>query len=56
LNPQNIKFSAENQNIWVVNRSADIRPYGIVLIEHKKGYPSPLAQFGENFDYNKYKD
>lgn len=60
LRPNSIKIPQQQtkQNIWVVNNSASIRPYGIVLIEDSAvmKYPPPVEQFGENFKYSKYKD
>ncbi len=58
LRPEEIRIPKEKQNYWVVRNSAAIRPYGIVLIENKdrKAYPQPAVQFGENFNYEKYRN
>lgn len=42
----------------MINKSEAIRPYGIILIENSiaVNYPSPMQQFKEGFEYEKYRE
>lgn len=48
----------ENNIYWVINKSKDVRPYGIILVEKtaKVGYPSIQQQFKKEFVYTDFKD
>jgi hypothetical protein len=56
VNPKAIKI-CNSDNIWVVNDSKDIRPYGIILVDIKKvkEYPTVEKQFNKRFKYDDYK-
>ena len=55
VNPAKIKI-CPREDFWVLNQSADIRPYGILLIkEEDKGSIDPVEKlFGRRFSYQRH--
>jgi hypothetical protein len=49
LNPKKVKICSSKNKHWVVNDPADIRPYGMILIDNKirSQYRSITQQFGK---------